>query len=78
MDGRPWRRASRGRLIYADAVLRCAIRRAAAAKFGPAFGRLPVFVDDVQSWTGEWDGIEAPAVYLVTQADVELSSSVGA
>lgn len=78
VDGRPWRRASRGRLIYADAVLRCAIRRAAAAKFGPAFGRLPVFVDDVQSWTGEWDGIEAPAVYLVTQADVELSSSVGA
>jgi hypothetical protein len=78
VDGRPWRRASRGRLIYADAVLRCALRRAAAAKFGPAFSRLPVFVDDVQSWTGEWDGVEAPAVYLVTQADVELSSSVGA
>lgn len=78
VDGRPWRRASRGRLIYADAVLRCAIRRAAAAKFGPAFARLPIFVDDVQSWTGEWDGVDAPAVYLVTQADVELSSSVGA
>lgn len=76
IDGRPWYLASRGRLVYADALLRCALRRAAAAQLSPAFAKLPLFVDDVQAWSGDWDGIDGPCVYLVTQPG-ELESSAG-
>ena len=77
IDGRPWYLASRGRLVYADALLRCALRRSAAAQLSPAFAKLPLFVDDVQAWSGDWDGIDGPCVYLVTQPG-ELESSAAA
>lgn len=46
IDGRPWYRASRGRLVVADLYLRIALRRALN------LGWLPIFVDNIQDWTG--------------------------
>lgn len=60
IDGRPWYLASRGRLIYACARFRCALRRAAGLV------GLPVVIDDAGSWSGEWDGVVGPAWFLVT------------
>mgnify|MGYP001577203329 FL=1 len=60
VDGRAWTLASEGRMIYADACFRAAIRR--AAKMGP----LPIFVDRRQSWSGDDPPVEGPVVYLVT------------
>lgn len=62
VDGRDWRRASRGELLVADVWLRCAIRRVAKMTWFP----LPI--DNRQDWSGALpDGI-APAIVLVTEA----------
>ena len=55
IDGRPWRMASRGRLICADAHL----RRAFSAALGVP--TLPIIIDDRQSWTGPID-IAGPVI----------------
>jgi len=59
IDGRPWQRASAGRLRYSDLYLRRALRRAAD------LGWLPLFVDQAQDWSGEWPEVEN-AVFLRT------------
>ena len=61
-DGRPWYRASKGRLICADLWLRAGLRRALGVP-------LPLFVDEYQSWSGAWPVLDGgPVVYLRTVA----------
>lgn len=60
IDGRPWWLASKGRQIVADLWLRLALRRA----LGMAW--LPLFVDETQSWSGEWPELDGPVVFLRT------------
>jgi len=64
IDGRPWWLASTGRRIYADAVLRLALRRVMGSNW------LPLFVDEIQSWTGELP--EIPNGVLLKTADCDL------
>jgi hypothetical protein len=68
IDGRPWRMASRGRLICADAHL----RRAFSAALGVP--TLPIVIDDRQSWTGPID-IAGPVIELVTDPTAERITS---
>lgn len=68
IDGRPWRLASRGRLVCADAHL----RRAFATALGAP--TLPIIVDDRQSWTGPID-VSGPVIELVTDASAERMTS---
>jgi len=68
IDGRPWRLASRGRLICADAHL----RRAFSAALGVP--TLPIIVDDRQSWTGALD-VAGPVIELVTDPAAERITS---
>lgn len=70
IDGRHWRRASRGKLLLADVYLRCAIRRAAKLGF------LPIMVDNRGDWSGELpDGI-GPAIVLRTVPDAAVEGVV--
>lgn len=68
IDGRPWRLASRGRLVCADAHL----RRAFAVALGVP--TLPIIVDDRQSWTGALD-VAGPVIELVTDPAAERITS---
>ena len=68
IDGRPWRLASRGRLVCADAHL----RRAFATALGVP--TLPIIVDDRQSWTGALD-VAGPVIELVTDPAAERITS---
>lgn len=61
VDGRPWRRASAGRMRVADLQFRLALR----AAVGPHF--VPIFVDQAQDWSGDWPSV-APMVFLWTRA----------
>ena len=69
IDGRPWRLASRGRLVCADTHLRRA--------FSVALGMptLPIIVDDRQSWTGAID-VSGPVIELVTDPTAERIASI--
>jgi len=54
VDGRPWRVASTGRRIAADAILRAALRRAVG------LDALPIVVDEAQSVGGiDWPDLGA-------------------
>lgn len=68
IDGRPWRLASRGRLVCADAHL----RRAFTVALGVP--TLPIIVDDRQSWTGALD-VAGPVIELVTDPAAERITS---
>lgn len=68
IDGRPWRLASRGRLVCADAHL----RRVLATALGVP--TLPIIVDDRQSWTGAID-VSGPVIELVTDPAAERITS---
>jgi hypothetical protein len=68
IDGRPWRLASRGRLVCADAHL----RRAFATALGAP--TLPIIVDDRQSWTGPID-VAGPVFELWTDLAAERITS---
>ena len=68
IDGRPWRLASRGRLVCADAHL----RRALSVALGVP--TLPIIVDDRQSWTGALD-VAGPVIELVTDPAAERITS---
>lgn len=69
IDGRPWRLASRGRLVCADAHL----RRAFATALGVP--TLPIIVDDRQSWTGAID-VSGPVIELVTDPTADRITSI--
>lgn len=60
VDGRAYKLASKGRRVAADLALRLALRRAARMTW------LPIFVDEVQSWSGEWPEADGPLVFLRT------------
>lgn len=62
VDGRPYWTASRGRLVVADLWFRAALRRAVGLAW------LPLFVDDVNAWSGEWPALPGPQVRLRTAA----------
>jgi len=60
IDGRPWWLASQGRLRFADARLRSAIRSKLVG-----LPWLTIFVDQAQDWSGEWD-VTGPAILAWT------------
>ena len=64
VDGRDAREplVSRGRLTYADSLLRAGLRRALRRLW------LPVWVDNAQDWSGAFD-IEGPAVLCWTMSE---------
>jgi hypothetical protein len=64
VDGRDAREplVSRGRLTYADSLLRAGLRRALRRLW------LPVWVDNTQDWSGAFD-IEGPAVLCSTTSE---------
>lgn len=59
---------SRGELVRTGAALQSSVRAAAAKHAGPAWGRVPVFVDNRQDWT-EALTVAAPAVVLVSERE---------
>lgn len=69
IDGRPWWLASKGRQVVADLYLRMAFRRALGARNGAARA-MPIIVDEVQSWTGEWPEADGPIWMLETVRDL--------
>jgi len=60
VNGHPWQEASTGELIHADLMFRAAIRRAFSVRW------LPIVVDRVQDWSGEWGDVPGPVVFLQT------------
>ena len=60
VNGHPWQEASTGELIHADLLFRVAIRRAFRVRW------LPIVVDRVQDWSGEWPVVAGPVYYLRT------------
>jgi hypothetical protein len=62
VDGRPAREplVSRGRLTYADALLRAGLRRLANLPW------LPLFIDNGQDWSEDFADVPAPVVVLRT------------
>jgi hypothetical protein len=65
VDGRDAREplVSRGRLTWADCLLRAGLRRALRRPW------LPVWVDNAQDWSGAFDHIEGPAVLCSTSSE---------
>lgn len=60
IDGRDWRRASTGRRIYASARLQIRLRELAKLPY------LPIFIDEVQSYSGDWGTLPARVVMMRT------------
>lgn len=60
VDGLPWELASTGRQVVADLELRLALSRVAK------LDALPVVVDNVRAWSGEWPTVRGQSVWLVT------------
>lgn len=69
IDGRPWKLASTGRIICADAHFRRAFADALGAK------GLPVIVDNRGAWTGAID-VAGPVIELVTDPAAERLASI--
>jgi hypothetical protein len=68
VDGRPWRAASTGRRIVADAWLRCALRKAVDMAW------LPVVIDEAQSVGGMPLPVPVPGWILRTTASGSLQA----
>lgn len=60
VGGHPWQEASTGELVHADLCLRLALRRALDCPW------IPIWVDNVQDWSGAWPEVERASVWLVT------------
>lgn len=60
VDGLPWELASTGRQVVADLEFRLALSRVAK------LDALPVVVDNVRAWSGEWPTVRGQSVWLVT------------
>jgi hypothetical protein len=66
IDGRPWWTASSGRRVIGDLYLRAALRRAAKVTW------FPIFVDNVQDFSGEIPNVGGATVLLRTAPGDEL------
>jgi hypothetical protein len=66
IDGRSWERASKGRKVFADLCLRMAFRRLLGMPW------LPVFVDEMQSWSDAWPAFDGPVIALRTTKAKEI------
>lgn len=66
IDGRPWWTASSGRRVIGDLYLRAALRRAAKMSW------FPIFVDNVQDFSGAIPDVGGVTVLLRTEPGAEL------
>ena len=58
--GRPWWQASTGERIHADLCIRAGWRRLLGMPW------LPLFADEIQSWSGEWPDVAGPVIGIRT------------
>ena len=68
IDGLEYWRASAGKQVYADALLRAGFRRALG------MGYVPVVVDEIQSWSWELPPIEGGPVWYLRTVAGELTT----